>query len=142
MKRRILHFSSIPFAVLLFAIVPTLSAGLQVVQGVPVSAEFQAWADGNNDRILQPRECEELVGAVLRFLGEPHPAVNSLDTFLDVNRDGKIGPDEIERAWVEIILPRLQRLLPGKPRGGAARRRERRRRDPARRGAHGGRVPP
>jgi hypothetical protein len=33
----------------------------------------------------------------------------------DGNRDNKLGPDEINRAWMEIILPRLQRLLPTNP---------------------------
>lgn len=64
-------------AALLFSILPILSLAPQAPQGVPVSANFQAWADGN--------------------------------------RDGRIGPDEIERAWRELLLPRLLRLLAANP---------------------------
>jgi tetratricopeptide (TPR) repeat protein len=115
MENRILRLSSIPFMVLLVAIVPPLPVAGQVPGGVPVSAEFQMWADGNHDAMLQPVEIGELMKAVLRFLGEPHPANNPLDTFWDMNHDGKIGPDEIDRVWMEIMLPRLQRLLPTNP---------------------------
>jgi hypothetical protein len=74
MRYRILHFSSIPFIALLFSIAPTLPLAAQVPEGVPVSADFQVWADGNHDGMLQPVEIGELMKAFLRLLGEPHPA--------------------------------------------------------------------
>jgi tetratricopeptide (TPR) repeat protein len=92
--------------------VPAIS---QSPESVRVTAGFQAWADGNRDGILQPREIEELVMAALRFFAEPHPAKGEFDTFLDVNHDRKIGLDEIDRAWMEIVLPSLVRLVPGNP---------------------------
>ncbi len=115
MKYRILRFSSIPFLALLLAIAPTLPLAAQLPEGVRVTEDYQAWADGNHDGMLQPPEIDELTRAFLRFLGEPHPANNPLDTLFDENRDRKIGPDEIDHVWMDIILPRLQRLLPTNP---------------------------
>jgi hypothetical protein len=73
------------------------------------------WADGNHDGFLSMGECEQLVAATLRFFAEPHRVANELDSFLDANLDGGIGPDEIDRAWLEVVLPRLERILPLSP---------------------------
>jgi hypothetical protein len=70
-----------------------------------------AWADANGDWNLQPGEVELLVQAVLGLLAEPHPVANPLDAFLDANGDRRIGLDEIDHAWMEVVLPRLQSLL-------------------------------
>ncbi|OHD68730.1 MAG: hypothetical protein A2177_03700 [Spirochaetes bacterium RBG_13_68_11] len=115
MKYRIPRFSSLPFVVLLLAISPALPLAAQMPEGAPVTEDYQAWADGNHDGMLQPVEIDELTKVFLRFFGEPHPANNPLDTLFDSNRDRKIGPDEIDRVWMDIILPRLQRLLPTNP---------------------------
>jgi hypothetical protein len=115
MKCRAFRFSSILAIVLFLAIAAMPQAGAQVRDGVPVSAEFQVWADGNHDGMLQPREADELIGATMRFLAEPHPANNPLDAFWDANRDGGIGPDEIDRVWMDVVFPRLPRLLPTNP---------------------------
>lgn len=102
-------------AALLLAILPIVPLASQAPKGVPVSAEFQVWADANRDATLQPAEAEELVRAALRFFGEPHPVENPFDTLLDANHDRRVGSDDIERAWRELVLPRLQRLLPVNP---------------------------
>jgi tetratricopeptide (TPR) repeat protein len=115
MKYRILRLSPIPFVALLLAIAPTLPLAAQMPDGVPVTEDYQAWADGSHDGMLQPVEIGELMKAFFRFLGGPHPANNPLDTLFDQNRDRKIGPDEIDHVWMDIILPRLQRLLPTNP---------------------------
>jgi tetratricopeptide (TPR) repeat protein len=115
MKNRTLRFSSLPFMVLLLAITPTPPSAAQAPEGVRVTEDYTAWADGNHDGVLQPVEIDGLTKAFLRLLGEPHPANNPLDTLFDGNRDRKIGPDEIDHVWMDIILPRLQRLLPTNP---------------------------
>ena len=115
MKYRALRLSSLPFMVLLLAIAPALPVAAQVPEGVRVSEDYQEWADSNRDGMLQPPEIDELTRVFLRFLGEPHPANSPLDTLFDGNRDRRIGPDEIDHVWMDIVLPRLLRLLPTNP---------------------------
>jgi hypothetical protein len=101
--------------VLLIAIASAPPIASQEPAGMPVPPEVVAWADGNRDWILQPDEVDRLVQAILAFLTEPHPVGNPFDSFLDANGDHRIGLDEIDRTWMELILPRLQRLLPADP---------------------------
>lgn len=115
MKYRVLHVAAIASVVLLLAITPIPRAVAQARDGVPVSSDFQVWADGNRDGVLQPPELDGFMRAVMRFFGDPHPADNPLDRLWDANRDGGIGPDEIDRAWMGVIMPRLTRLLPMNP---------------------------
>jgi hypothetical protein len=118
MKRRILGFPFLLSTVLILIAASIPQAAAQVREGVPVSAEFQVWADGNRDGMLQPPEVEEFMRAAVRFLGEPHPANTPLDTIWDVNHDGRIGPEEIDRVWLEVVVPCLARLLPMNPEAG------------------------
>jgi len=78
--------------VALLGMLAALPLAAQTPVSVRVTAEYQAWADGNHDGMLQPDEAEGLMRTVMRFFGEPHPADNDFDGFLDVNHDGKIVP--------------------------------------------------
>lgn len=118
MMCRFLRCPVLASVLLLLVIASVPPAVAQAREGVPVSSEFHVWADGNRDGMLQPPELDELLRAVMRFFGEPHPANNPLDRLWDANHDGGIGPDEIDRAWMEVILPRLMRLLPTNPEAG------------------------
>ncbi len=103
-----------PIALLIaIAAAPPIASQAPPVSSVP--PDVVAWADADHDWILQPGEVDRLVQSVLALLAEPHPVANPLDAFMDLNGDHRIGLDEIDRAWMEMILPRLQRLLPTDP---------------------------
>jgi len=115
MKYRGPRSSFLPLAALLLAIVSPRALAARMPEGVRVTEDYQEWADGNHDGMLQPPEIDELTRAFLRFLGEPHPANDPLDLLFDGNRDRTIGPDDIDHVWMDIVLPRLPRLLPTNP---------------------------
>jgi tetratricopeptide (TPR) repeat protein len=96
--------------VLFLALATALPIASQTPAGTKIPPDVVAWADADRNWILQPDEVDRLVQAVLGLLAEPHPVTNPLDAFLDANGDHRIGLDEIDRAWMEVVLPRLQSL--------------------------------
>ncbi len=77
-------------------------------------SESQLWADTNGDGSLQPPEIQRLVEAGLALYRGPHPGGTPADGQADLNRDGFIGPDEIDRARTLLMdqLPRLPQTNP------------------------------
>jgi hypothetical protein len=97
------------FAAILFALLAVTSPSFSQ-ESFYVAGELQEWADADRDGILEPLEIDILVAAARHLLEEPHQSSTPLDVRLDGNHDGWIGPDEIERAWQGLVLPRLLRL--------------------------------
>jgi len=74
------------------------------------ASEFQAWADGNGNGVLEPPELEEFLAAVRALIMEPHPIRTPVDEFFDLDRDREISHQEIILARNIIILEQLRRL--------------------------------
>ena len=75
-----------------------------------VTSEFQAWADGNGNGILEPPELEEFLEAVRALMMEPHPIRTPADEFFDMDRDGEISHPEMILARGTIVVEQLRRL--------------------------------
>jgi Ca2+-binding EF-hand superfamily protein/ketosteroid isomerase-like protein len=84
-------------------------------EAVPVAGEFQAWADGNRNRILEPAEQEELLRAVAELLRDPHPTRTQADRFFDANNDGQIDHREMQKARSVLLVEQLRRLTARDP---------------------------
>ena len=75
-----------------------------------VTSEFQAWADGNGNGILEPPELEEFLVSVRELMMEPHPIRTPADEFFDLDRDGEISHPEMILARDTIVVEQLRRL--------------------------------
>ncbi len=72
-----------------------------------VASNFQAWADGNRNGILEPPELREFLEAVRALFLDPHPVVRTpVDEFFDLDRNGQI--DHLELGKARNILFREQ----------------------------------
>jgi Ca2+-binding EF-hand superfamily protein/PBP1b-binding outer membrane lipoprotein LpoB len=75
-----------------------------------VASEFQAWADGNRNGILERPELEEFLEAVRVLIQAPHPLRSPADEFFDLERDGEIDHREMIEARGFIFLEQLRKI--------------------------------
>jgi hypothetical protein len=71
-----------------------------------VTSDFQAWADGNGNGILEPPELMEFLEAVRLLISDVHEVGTPVDEFFDFNRDGEVGI--LEKRQAQMILFREQ----------------------------------
>jgi Ca2+-binding EF-hand superfamily protein len=71
-----------------------------------VASDFQAWADGNRNGVLEPPELQELLEAVRLLVSDVHAVRTPVDECFDFNRDGEVGI--LEKRQAQLILFREQ----------------------------------
>ncbi len=71
-----------------------------------VTSDFQAWADGNGNGVLEPPELREFLEAVRLLISDVHAVTTPVDEFFDFNRDGEVGI--LEKRQAQMILFREQ----------------------------------
>lgn len=75
-----------------------------------VAGDFQAWADGNQNGILEQPELREFLKAVRTLVEDPHPVQTPADEFFDLDRNGHIDLSEMKRARILIFQDQLRHL--------------------------------
>jgi len=80
--------------------------GIEDMEPPRVASEFQAWADGNGNGVLEAPELREFLEAVRFLIGDVHAVSTPVDGFFDFNRDGEIGI--LEKRQAQLILFREQ----------------------------------
>jgi Ca2+-binding EF-hand superfamily protein len=75
-----------------------------------VTSDFQAWADGNHNSVLEPPELREFLEAVRALIQEPHPARTPVDEFFNLDGDGEISLQEMFAARNLIFREQLRRI--------------------------------
>ena len=75
-----------------------------------VASEFQEWADGNRNGVLEPPELREFLEAVRALIQEPHPVRTPVDEFFNPDGDGEISHREMIAARNLIFREQLWRI--------------------------------
>ena len=75
-----------------------------------MASEFQEWADGNRNGMLEPPELREVLEAVRALIQEPHPVRTPVDEFFNLDGDGEISPKEMIAARNFIFREQLRRI--------------------------------
>lgn len=75
-----------------------------------VTSDFQAWADGNRNRMLEPPELREFLEAVRALIQEPHPVRTPVDELFNLDGDGEISSKEMIAARNLIFREQLRRI--------------------------------
>ncbi|MBA7660950.1 hypothetical protein ES703_68956 [subsurface metagenome] len=75
-----------------------------------VASDFQAWADGNRNGILEPPELREFLEAVRALFRELHPVRTPVDEFFDLDRNGQIDLEEFTKARNILFREQPRRL--------------------------------
>jgi len=75
-----------------------------------VAGEFQEWADGNRNGVLEPPELREFLEAVRALIQEPHPIRTPVDELFNLDGDGEISHREMIAARNLIFREQLRRI--------------------------------
>jgi len=88
---------------------------ITAIEPPPVASDFQAWADKNQNGLLEREEFLELLEAVNALLQAPHPVRTPPDRYFDVDRNGQLDLDEMYEARILLFREQPRRLTTSEP---------------------------